>query len=299
MSKSGFVALVGRTSAGKSTLINRLVGSKISIISPRPQTTRNRIIGVKNGPFGQVVFIDTPGIASHKSTLSKSMAHAAEKAGAECDLAVFLANAERPDAEADKAAMNRLGMLGPSSPGAILAINKTDSVPKEAILPQIDALSKLRDFLDVVPISAKTGENVDTLFELILQKLPEGPAYYPEEMATDQPERFVIGEIIREKAFLRLGQEMPYSVAVEVESVEDKPDITVITATLFVERESQKGIVIGKGGAMLKVIGSSARMEMERRLGCKVFLDIRVKVKEKWTSDPRAIRGFGYGSAEG
>ncbi|MDH5478548.1 MAG: GTPase Era [Nitrospinota bacterium] len=295
MGKSGFVSLLGRANVGKSTLINRLVGRKISIISPRPQTTRNRIIGVKSGPFGQVVFMDTPGVAFHKSALSKSMIQAAEKAGAECDLAVFMADATSPDMEGDREAINRLG-LDKGEGDIILAINKVDAIPKERLLGQIDKLRGLAKFIEIIPISAKNGENVDKLFELILERMPEGPAFYPEEMTTDQPENFVIGEIVREKAFLLLGQEMPYSVAVEVDSIEDKPGVTVIIMTLYVERDSQKGIVIGKNGAMLKKIGSSARLEMERRLGVKVFLDIRVKVKEKWTSNRRAFRDFGYGS---
>ena len=295
MGKSGFVALLGRANVGKSTLINRLVGAKIAITSPRPQTTRNRIIGVKSGPFGQVVFMDTPGVAFHKSTMTKSMLHAAEKAGAECDLALFMTDATDPDPEAEKAALARLGM-NKAGIEVFLAINKIDAIPKERLLKQIEELSRAREFLEIVPISAKTGENVDNLFSLILDKLPEGPAFYPMDAATDQPERFVISEIIREKAFLLLNQELPYSVASEVDHVEEKPNVMVLVATLYVERESQKGIVIGKGGAMLKKIGSSARRELELKLGCKVFLDLRVKVKEKWTSDNRAVRDFGYGS---
>ena len=304
MGKSGFVSLVGRANVGKSTLINRLVGKKISITSPRPQTTRNRIIGVKTGPFGQVVFMDTPGVAFHKSALSKSMIQAAEQAGAECDLAVFMADATNHDIEGDKATIKHLrldagrmeGGTADSGAGVILAINKVDAVPKLSLLELIDELRGLAPFQEIIPISAKTGENVDKLFELILDRMPEGPAYYPEDMTTDQPENFVIGETVREKAFLHLGQEMPYSVAVEVESLEEKPGLAVVILTLYVERDSQKGIVIGKGGAMLKKIGSSARRELERRLGVKVFLDIQVKVKEKWTSNRRAFRDFGYGS---
>jgi len=300
MAKSGFVSLVGRANVGKSTLINRLVGKKISITSPRPQTTRNRIIGVKSGPFGQVVFMDTPGVAFHKSALSKSMVQAAEQAGAECDLAVFMADATNQDTEADRATIKRLrlGEKSADAPGGgvILAINKVDAVPKPGLLVLIDQLRALAPFQEIIPISAKTGENVDILFELILERMPEGPAFYPVEMTTDQPEKFIIGETVREKAFLLLGQEMPYSVAAEVETVEEKPGLAVITMTLYVERDSQKGIVIGKSGAMLKKIGSSARRELEKRLGVKIFLDIRVKVKEKWTSSRRAFRDFGYGS---
>lgn len=296
MGKSGFVTLAGRPNVGKSTLINRLVGSKIAITSPRPQTTRNRIVGILTRPDVQIVFIDTPGLAAPKTRLGKSMVSVSVKAGAEADLLVFVTDASRYDVDEDRKALARLGR-GPGR--RYLVVNKTDLVAKGPLLERIAAFGALGDFEEIVPVSAKTGENLDKLVELIAQALPEGPSYYPDDMISDQPERFVVGEIIREKAIFRLQKELPYSAAVAVESVEDRSQgLTYISAVIFVERESQKGIVIGKGGANLKQIGASARRELEKRLSCRVYLDLHVKVKEKWTRDSRIIHDFGYGSPE-
>jgi GTP-binding protein Era len=290
--KSGFVALVGRPNVGKSTLLNRLIGSKVAITSFRPQTTRNRIIGLLTKPGLQIVFMDTPGIMKEKSRLNKFMVGQSVKAGAESDILLFMTDAERPNFEADKHA---LAMLGPRRGQRFALINKIDAVKKEELLGQISTLSQMGEFEEIFPVSARTGEGVDEALAKLMERLPAGPQFYPSDIVTDQPERFFFGELIREKVFMLLSQELPYSTAVTIDDVEDKENgVTVIMASIIVERDSQKGIVIGKGGAMLKQIGTRAREELEVRLGAKVFLDIRVKVKEKWTSDTGALRDLGY-----
>ncbi len=294
MSRSGFVTIAGRPNVGKSTLLNRMIGGKIAITSPRPQTTRNRILGVLNHEDTQIIFIDTPGIIKPKSKLTKSMVSAATSAGAQSDVLLYMADASRPDYEADEYALKR---IGPGSETRILAINKTDLVKKNALLEQITRLNEIGQFHEVAPISAKTGDNIDELIKLITAALPEGPQFYPTDMITDQPERFIIGEIIREKAFYALQNELPYATAVVVENMEDRSEnLTAVYALIIVERDSQKKIVIGKKGAMLKKIGSQARAELERRLGVQIYLDLHVKVKPKWTGDERAFSDFGYGS---
>lgn len=295
MPKSGFVTIAGRPSVGKSTLINRLVGSKIAITTPRPQTTRSRIVGVVTRPQAQIVFVDTPGVDQRGSALAKSVAQVARHAAAEGDLTLFLTDASRPDPDADQFALRHLRLTGGRP--MFLVINKIDAVSKERLMETVARLSALAPFKETIPISALTGENVDTLLDLVEQALPEGPQFYPGDMVSDQPERFVIGEIIREKAMLRLQQELPYALAVAMDEVAEREDgMLMVAATLYVERESQKGIVIGKGGAMIREIGSAARRELEARLGARVFLDLMVKVREKWTHDPRSVRDFGYGA---
>lgn len=290
--KSGFVALVGRPNVGKSTLLNRLIGSKVAITSFRPQTTRNRIVGLLTRPGFQIVFMDTPGIMKEKSRLNRFMVGQSVKAGAESDMILFMTDAERPNFEADKHA---LATLGPRRGPRFALINKIDAVPKMELLALIDALSKMGEFDEIFPVSARTGEGVDEALAKLVERLPTGPQFYPSDIVTDQPERFFFGELIREKVFMLLSQELPYSTAVMIDDVEDKENgVTVIIASIIVERDSQKGIVIGKGGSMLKQIGTRAREELEVRLGAKVFLDIRVKVKEKWTSDTGALRELGY-----
>lgn len=290
--KSGFVALAGRPNVGKSTLLNRLVGEKVTITSPRPQTTRNRIIGIMSRPGMQIVFVDTPGIMKRGSAFNRYMIDVSVASSAECDMILFMTDAEKPDYEADRYALER---IGERKIPMILVLNKIDLVKKPRLLEQIGALSDMAPFREVFPISARTGEGVDEMLQNIKDILPEGPMFYPSEMTTDQPEDFLFGEIIREKAFMALQQELPYSTAVMVDKVEDKPGgVTVIYATIYVERSSQKGIMIGKGGAMLKKIGATARRELERRLGVKVFLDLKVSVKEKWTTDAKSMSRLGY-----
>ncbi len=292
MNKSGFVTLAGRPNVGKSTLINRVVGTKVAITSPRPQTTRNRIVGVMSKPDIQVVFVDTPGIMREKSKLNKMMVGAALKSSAEGDLLLFMTDASRPDIDADKYALKRMDKI---KVPRFLVINKIDIVKKNDLLGLIEEMMSIAAFDEVFPISAKSGENVDELVKCIASRLPEGPRFYPDEMITDQPESFFISETIREKAFILLQQELPYSTATMVEKIEDKPNgVTVISASIFVERKSQKGIVIGKNGAMLKQIGSLARKDLEKRLGVRIFLELHVRVKEKWTGDTRSLSNLGY-----
>jgi GTP-binding protein Era len=273
-------------------LLNRLIGSKVAITSFRPQTTRNRIVGLLTKPGFQIVFMDTPGIMKEKSRLNKFMVGQSVRAGAESDILLFMTDAERPNFEADKHA---LSMLGARRGPRFALINKIDAVKKEELLGQIATLSQMGEFDEIFPVSARTGEGVDEALAKLMERLPTGPQFYPSDIVTDQPERFFFGELIREKVFILLSQELPYSTAVTIDDVEDKENgVTVIMASIIVERDSQKGIVIGKGGAMLKQIGTRAREELEVRLGAKVFLDIRVKVKEKWTSDTGALRDLGY-----
>ncbi len=282
---------------GKSTLLNLLVGSKVAITSPRPQTTRNRIIGILSRPALQIVFVDTPGVGVAKSKLGKSIMESSINSSSDSDLLLFVTDASNPDVVADRKALH---LLGRKAKTKFLLLNKIDLVNKESLLGQISELSRLEEFSQVAPVSAKTGENLGKLVELIGEVLPEGPFYYPEDMVTDQPEKFVIGEIIREKAFFNLQKEMPYSIAALVDSVEDRQSgAMVIGATLFVERESQKGIVIGKQGQMLGKIGTAARKELEKRFDTRVFLELRVSVKKKWTADKRIIHEFGYGRGKG
>jgi GTP-binding protein Era len=294
--KSGFVALVGRPNVGKSTLLNRIIGSKVAITSPRPQTTRNRIVGLLTRPGLQIVFMDTPGIMKERSKLNRFMIGQSVKAGAESDMIIFMTDAEKPDFDADRFALSTLGARrGPR----FLLINKIDTVKKEELLGQIAELSTMGDFDEIFPVSARTGEGVEEALAKLVERLPTGPQFYPSDLLTDQPERFFIAELIREKAFLLLHQELPYSTAVTIANVEDKDNgVTVISATINVERDSQKGIVIGKGGAMLKKIGTQAREELERRLDTRVYLDLHVKVKEKWTYDTGALHEFGYADNE-
>lgn len=296
MSKSGFVTLAGRPNVGKSTLINRLVGEKIAITSPRPQTTRNRIVGVLSGNDFQIALIDTPGVAKHGSKLARNLAGVAVKASLDSDIMLFISDARAPDPNEDRRV---LGRLKSNAPKTFLAINKIDLVKKGRLLEQIGRFNAFACFDEIIPISAKTGENVDKLLELVRGALPEGPMYYPAGVKTDQSEIFIIGEIIREKAIFNLQNELPYSLAVLVDAIEDRSSgLTAIAASIFVERDSQKGIVIGKKGSMLRKIGAAARLELEARLKTKIFLDLAVKVKDKWTGDLRSISDFGYGVKE-
>ena len=291
--KSCFAALAGRPNVGKSTLLNRIVGAKVAITSPRPQTTRNRIVGILTRPGFQTVFLDTPGVMKEKSRLNRYMTGVSVATGGEADLLLFMTDATRPDIDADLFAMKRVGK---SKTPRFLLVNKVDSVPKKDLLPIMEKLAEaLGPFDEVIPISAKTGENVDTLLSLIEGFAPEGPQFYPSDMITDQPESFFVAEIVREKAFIYLRQELPYATAVLTEKMVDRPDgLLAILASLYVERDSQKGIVIGKNGATLKKIGQAARLELEKRFDTRVFLDLQVRVKEKWTANAGSLDSLGY-----
>ena len=291
--KSGFISIAGKTNVGKSTLMNRLLGEKVAIISGKPQTTRNRILGIKNTPSAQMVFLDTPGIHRAKSQLNKFMVREAIKTYGEVDLILIMIEANTSSGDRDSLVLQSLQKV---KIPVVLAINKIDLVKMDSLLPLMDEFSNLYNFERIMPISALTGEGVDRLVEELDDMLPHGPKYFPEEMFTDLTERFIVAEIIREKVFHLTSQEIPYSVAVIIEDFKEKEDknTIVIRAIIHVEKASQKGIVIGKKGKMLKEIGTLARKDIERLLGAKVYLELWVKVEKDWTRDTRALTKFGY-----
>jgi GTP-binding protein Era len=289
---SGFAAIVGRPNVGKSTLLNTILGEKIVITSDKPQTTRNRIQGIHNVAFGQIVFVDTPGVHKAKSRLNRSLVDTAMEAISGVDVILFLVEANTsPSAEKEMIAE----LLTDVSVPVFLVINKVDLVEKERLLQAIDAYSALFPFKEIIPVSAQKGDNVERLVELVSSYLPEGPAYFPDDILTDLPERFVVAEMIREKVFRLTHDEVPYSAAVQVESFKERPNgLIAISASIIVERDSQKGIIIGKKGDMLKRIGTSARIEIEKFLAEKVFLELFVKVSRDWSDNPQKLKEFGY-----
>lgn len=292
--KSGFTAITGAPNVGKSTLLNRMVGEKISIISPKPQTTRNRIAGIAHGDNFQVVFLDTPGVHRTDRIFNQKIVDVAMNAIDEADLVLMIADASRPDSGSESLLVEKLKEK--SGIPAILALNKIDLVEKPKLLEQIERWSKTLDFAEIVPVSATEGIQLPELMDAMTAHLPQGPAYYPEDAITDVPERFIVAEMIREKVFENTGQEIPYSTAVTIEDFTEEPDSGRVTihAAIHVERNSQKGIVIGSGGQMLKTIGAAARLDIERLLGVRVFLNLFVKVEKNWSKNPRAIRKLGY-----
>jgi GTP-binding protein Era len=305
--RSGFCAIIGRPNVGKSTLLNQMLGEKLAVVTPKPQTTRNRILGVKNRPDAQLVLVDTPGVHKGKSNLNKYMVDQALSAAGECDVVLYMVEAPRiaaatlADKTFDPGEGNQLildKLAGLSCP-VILGINKVDLLAdKHGLLPLMDHYMKLGQgkFSQIVPIAAKNADGLDRLEDAIVGCLPEGPALFPEEMLTDRAERFLAAELVREQLFLLLGQEVPYSTAVTVESWKeraDKKDV-VIDALIHVERESQRKIVIGQNGAMVKEIGTKARAEIARLLGLPVHLKLLVKIDPNWTSKPGALRRLGY-----
>ena len=288
--KSGFVAVIGRPNVGKSTLINELIGQKIAIMSDKPQTTRNKILCVLTEDDAQIVFLDTPGIHKPAHKLGEYMVKAAEGALKEVDAVCFVVDATEKFGAGEKYILERLEK---TSKPVILLINKVDLVEKNDLLPIMESYRKLYDFKAIIPISAKEGENLGALLTEIKKYLPEGPKYYPDDFVTDQPERLIAAELIREKILQLTRDEVPHSVAVEVEEMKPRKKVDVYTrATIYVERESQKGIVIGKKGALLKEIGEAARKDIEAMLGSKIYLDLWVKVKKDWRDKEGAIRTF-------
>ena len=290
---AGFVSLVGRPNSGKSTLLNRLVGEKLAIVSPRPQTTRNRITGIRNVPGAQIVFVDTPGLHAPAGKLGAFMRKTVERALEDVDLVCVIADVtepRHPDAE-------MLQMLGRHRGPAYCVLNKTDRVrAKGRLLPLIDAWQAAGRFREIVPISALDGTNCDRLLRLIVDTLPEHPAFFPPDATSDQPETFYVAEMIREKVFLLTHEEVPYAVAVSVEELTERtaPEALYVQATIFVERDSQKGILIGQAGSMLKRIGTAARRELEAFFGIKLYLALTVRVRPQWRKDDRALREFGF-----
>jgi GTP-binding protein Era len=290
--KAGFVALVGRPNAGKSTLLNRLVGQKVAIVSDKPQTTRTRILGVHNGEGGQIVFIDTPGIHRPLHRLNVRMVDVAVQSISQADVVCAVADATEAVGGGDQ----YLGtLLARGTAPMVLALNKIDRVAKPALLPLIEQWSRLARFEAIVPVSALTGENEDALLRALLQHLPDGEALYPADYLTDQPERAYVAEIVREKVLRHTRDELPFSSAVLVDHFEDANErgLMRLFCTILVERESQKPIVIGRGGAMIKRIGTEAREELERFFGAKVYLDLRVKTRAGWREDPRMLDEIG------
>jgi GTP-binding protein Era len=277
---SGFVSILGRPNVGKSTLLNALVGTKVAIVADKPQTTRTIIQGVLTLSEGQIVFLDTPGIHKARSRFNRRMMESVREALSERDLLVYVASANAPFTEAEGEALD---MIKKSGAPIILALNKIDAVKhKAALLPLLDQYRDAHDFAEYIPISALKSTGLDKLRRAILSRLPEGPPYFPADHITDQPERFLATELIREKIILKTREEVPHSIAVVIDFWEEKPKITRIGATIYVEREGQKGIVIGAKGAMLKVIGTEAREEMERLFGRKIFLELQVKTRPDW-----------------
>jgi GTP-binding protein Era len=278
--RSGFVSIIGRPNAGKSTLLNALVGQKVAIVADKPQTTRTSIQGVLTTPEAQVVFLDTPGIHKGDSPLNKRLMAAVRASLEERDLLLFVADASKGFGDQDRKAID---VARKTSAPVILVLNKVDLLEDKALLlPQIEQYKAVFEFADYVPISASRGIGLDDLQKMIVERMPEGPAYFPEDHVTDQPERFLAGELIREKVLLATRQEVPHSVAVTVDKWEETPKLTTIYATIHVERDGQKGIVIGSRGSMLKRIGTLAREEMERLFGVKIYLDLHVRVQPNW-----------------
>ncbi|CAJ1003225.1 MULTISPECIES: GTPase Era [Bacillales] len=291
--KSGFVSIVGRPNVGKSTLLNHIVGQKIAIMSNKPQTTRNKITAVYTTEQGQVIFLDTPGIHKPKSKLGDYMVAVAENTLNEVDLVLFVIDATEKRGPGDDYIIERLKQV--KTP-VFLVINKIDKVHPEELLPIIDEYRKLYEFKQIIPISALEGNNTGPLIQAIFDEMEEGPMYYPPDQVTDHPERFIVAELIREKVLHLTREEVPHSIAVTVEEMKrgENGKTLYIYAAIYVERDSQKGILIGERGQMLKEIGRRARLDIERLMGDKVFLELWVKVKKDWRNQERMLRNFGF-----
>jgi len=291
--RCGFVALVGRPNVGKSTLLNTLVGAKVAIVTPKPQTTRNRIIGIKTLPQAQLIFVDTPGIHRHPgSLLNQRMVEAALYILKETDVVLFLVDAQRGVVPADEEIGQRLS--GARVP-VVVVVNKIDLISRTALLPLLERLATLLPERDLVPVSALTGENTAELLNTIIAALPVSPALYPSDELTDQSERVLAQEVVREQLFLHTQQEIPYATAVVVEEFSEKPEkqLLLIRAVIYVERSSQRAIIIGDRGSRLKQIGQAARLQLEAFFGCKVFLELFVKVAKGWTNNLAMLKELG------
>ena len=291
--RSGFVALVGAPNAGKSTLLNRILGKKISITSRKPQTTRNRILGVRHSPVAQLVFFDTPGVHIATDQFNARIVETAMATVGDADVVLVVVDLSRPDFESERLMVNKI--YDEKKP-VVLALNKLDLISKNNLLEQIDRWSQVYSCDDIVPVSAAKGTQIDSLIELLEEKMPVGPPFFPEDALTDQPERFIAAEMIREKIFRLTGEEIPYSTAVTIDDFKEEINGSLIRiyASIHMERASQKGIIIGKGGRMLKTIGAKSRQDMERFFGTKVFLKLFVRIQKNWRKDTRALKKFGY-----
>ncbi|MDS1029461.1 GTPase Era [Bacillota bacterium LX-D] len=291
--QSGFVAIIGRPNAGKSTLLNNIIGQKIAIMSDKPQTTRNKIQGVYTSEHSQIVFLDTPGIHKPKHKLGEYMVQTALNTIREVEAVLYVVDSTSPYGGGEEYILQ---ILAQSKTPVLLILNKIDLIPKNEILTLIAEYSQRFNFAEIIPLSALQGENVQHLLDVLTSYLPEGPKYYPEDMVTDQPERLVIAELIREKIFTLTEQEIPHSVAVQVEVIQERKRGSVyIGASIYVERDSQKGIIIGKKGQMLKEIGQLARADIESLLGSRIFLELWVKVRSDWRTKTNYLQDFGYG----
>ncbi len=292
MFKSGFIAILGRPNVGKSTFFNAIIGDKISIVANKPQTTRNRITGIKNFPDAQLIFLDTPGMHKPKTPLNRAMVQAARDTIGDADVLLMMVEADANIGPHDLFLIEALA--GVKAP-VFLAINKIDRIEKPSLLPLIDQYSKLYDFAGIFPICALKGDGLDELLTCLKEALPEGPQLFPDDIATDATERFIAGEFIREQILLLTKQEIPYASAVTIDAFkeDEEKNLIRISATISVEKESQKAIMIGKKGAMLKKIGTQARLAMENLFGAKVFLELFVRVKKDWTSSDKMLREFG------
>ena len=286
--KSGFVALLGRPNAGKSTLLNRIVGQKLAIVSDKPQTTRTRVVGVKNYPDGQVVFVDTPGVHKPTHRLNVRMVDIALESMREVEVLALIVDVSVKPGKGDRF---MLDLLKETTQPSLLVLNKVDLVAKPKLLPVIDHYRQAHAFAEIVPVSAVDGTNVDVLEGLFLQSLPEGEPLYPPDYLTDQTERFFVAEIVREQVLQLTHDELPFSTAVVIDSFDEAsdPELVKLFCTILVERESQKPIVIGKGGSMIRQIGTTARMELEQHLEKRVYLDLHVKVRSEWRDDDRML----------
>jgi len=292
LQRSGFVTLIGRPNSGKSTLLNQLVGEKISIVTNKPQTTRNLIRGIVTRPEGQIVLVDTPGVHKPVHRMNSLMMKSVRDAISEVDVLALMVDASQPFGKGDRFTLE---LIADVAAAKVLILNKVDKVKKPELLPMIDTYSKLAKFEDIVPISALRDENVETLLKVFFKLLPVGPALYPEDQLSDQQERSIAAEMVREKLIKLTDDELPYSTAVTIDRFEEAETLVRIYVTIHVERETQKGIVIGKGGRLLKEAGIAARQDLEKLLGRQVYLELRVKVSADWRDDENALKNFGVG----
>ena len=290
---SGFVAIVGPPNVGKSTLLNRLMGKKVAIVSPKPQTTRNRILGICHGEGFQIAFLDTPGIHKTRTPLHNSMVSSARDALSEVDILILVIEMSRPD---DPQISSILNAIKKTRKPVILAINKIDKGPKEDLLHIIDSYSRRHSLDVIIPVSALKGYGVNILLEELKKRIKPGPQFYPEDMTSDQSETFFVSEVVREKIYLHTGKDIPYSSAVTVERIEVNPEngILSISAIIHVESESQRSIMIGRGGKKIRDIGKASRLELEEIFGRRIFLELFVRVEKNWSRDPRALQKLGY-----
>ena len=292
MFKSGYVAVIGRPNVGKSTLLNRIIGMRILAVSDKAQTTRNKINLIYSDDESQIIFLDTPGMQTPRNELGDYMLRESSSALEDVDLITYIVDTSKIIGKQDRLILDKLKKLKDKK--VILLINKIDSIPKEAVLHLIEMYSKEMDFLEIIPISAREGDGTEIYLDTVKKYLPEGPKYYIDDYVTDRPMKFIVAEIIREKALQFLEEEVPHGVAVEIEQMEELEDRTNIIATIFVERENHKGIIIGKGGSMLKKIGSAARQDLIDLLMTKVDLRLWVKVDKNWRDNETRLKGHGY-----